>query len=310
MVFALPHVMCFNKLFGEETGVVDPAAVDVADVDGSVGTGGEVDGAAPFVGTAEELRSVAGACCFQARSVRLDFVASDELARGIRNKDVVAQFGHELSAIDAEAGAGGVGAGVGIRGGVGDLQRINAGLSAGRGDVLMHLCDAGMWIAQHGLVRHDGEHEGVAVRAVEMVAPVVERAAILAFAAGGRDLAGAGIPFEIAAGDVDDVSWLVGRIDLACIKAVVEVNTAVGSPTRGTDLELSVLGIEAVDERFDFISLAVAIGVLQKKNLRAGGGDQSAIVWEESLHVVHVIGKSDSLVHASVPIFISEQLDA
>ena len=310
MVFALPHVMCFNKFFGEETGVVNPAAVDVADVDGSVWPGGEVDGAAPFVGTAEELRPVADACCFQARSVRLDFVASDKLAGGIGNKDVVAQLGHELSAIHAEAGAGGVGAGVGIRGGVGDLQRINAGLSAGCGDVLMHLRDAGMWIAQHGLVRHDGEHERVAVRAVEMVAPVVKRAAILAFAAGGRDLAGARVPFEIAAGDVDDVSGLVGGIDLTCIKAVVEVDATVDSPARSTDLELSMLGIEAVDERFDFISLAIAIGVLQKKNLRAGGGDESAVVREESLHVVHVIGKSDGLVHAPVPIFICEQLDA
>jgi hypothetical protein len=56
----------------------------------------------------------------------------------------------------------------------------------------MHLRDAGVRIPQHGLVRHDGEHERVAVRAVEVVAIVVKSTAVLAFAAGGRDLAGAG----------------------------------------------------------------------------------------------------------------------
>ncbi len=61
MVFALAHVVGFDELLGEEAGVVDPAAVDVADVDGAVGAGGEVHGAAPFVAAAEEFRAVADA---------------------------------------------------------------------------------------------------------------------------------------------------------------------------------------------------------------------------------------------------------
>ena len=102
-----------------------------------------------------------------------------------------------MAAIDAEAAAGGVGAGMRVSGGVGDLQRIDAGLRAGRGDVFMHLRDASVRIPQHGLVRHDGEHERVAVRAVEMMAVVVECAAVLTFAAGGGEFASAWVPFEI-----------------------------------------------------------------------------------------------------------------
>ena len=50
--------MRFDKLLWKEAGVVDPAAVDVADVDGAVGAGGEVHGAAPFVAAAEEFGAV------------------------------------------------------------------------------------------------------------------------------------------------------------------------------------------------------------------------------------------------------------
>lgn len=203
MILALAHVVCFDELLGEESRVVDPAAVDVADVDGTVGAGGEVHGAAPFVAAAEEFRAITDTGGFEAGTVGLDLVAGDELAGGIGDEDVVFEFGHQVAAIDAEAAARGVGAGVGIGGGVGDLQRIHTSLRAGRGDVFMHLRDASVRIPQHGLVGHDGEHERVAVRAVEMMAVVVERAAVLAFAASGRDLASLGVPFEIRAADVD-----------------------------------------------------------------------------------------------------------
>ncbi len=121
MVFALAHVVGFDELLGEEAGVVDPAAVDVADVDGAVGAGGEVHGAAPFVAAAEELGAITDPRGFERGAVRLDLVAGDELAGGIGDEDVVFEFGHQVAAIDAEATAGGVRASVRIGGGVGDL---------------------------------------------------------------------------------------------------------------------------------------------------------------------------------------------
>ncbi len=310
MILALAHVVCFDELLGEESRVVDPAAVDVADVDGTVGAGGEVHGATPFVAAAEELGAVADTRGFEGSTVGLDLVAGDELAGGIGDEDVVFEFGHQVTAIDAKAAAGGVGAGVGIGGGVSDLQRIDACLRTGRGDVFMYLRDAGARIPQHGLVRHDGEHERVAVRAVEMMAVVVEGTAVLAFAAGGGDLAGLGVPFEIRAGDADDLGGCIGGINLAGIEAVVEMHAAIRPPTRGADLELAVLRIEAADEGLDEVGLVVAVGVFEEENLAAGGGDEAAVVGEEALHVVHVVGKGHRLVHAAVAILIGEELDA
>ena len=310
VVFALAHVVGFDELLGEEAGVVDPAAVDVADVDRAVGAGGEVHGAAPFVAAAEELRAVADAGGFEGCTVGFDFVAGDELAGGIGDEDVVFELGHQVAAIDAEAAARGVRSSVGIGGGVGDLQRIDAGVSAGRGDVFMHLRDASMRIPQHDLVGHDGEHERVAVRAVEVMAVVVERAAVLAFAAGGRDLAGLGVPFEIGAGDADDLRGRIGGINLAGIEAVVEMHTAIRPPTRGADLELAVFRIEAADEGLDEVGFVVAVGVFEEEDLAASGGDEAAVVGEQALHVVHVVGKGHGLVHAAVAVLIGEELDA
>ena len=310
MVFALAHVVGFDELFGEEAGVVDPAAVDVADVDRSVGAGGEVHGAAPFVAAAEEFRAVADTRGFERGTVRLDLVAGDELAGGIGHEDVVYEFGHQVAAIDAEAAAGGVRAGVSIGGSVGDLQRIHAGFRAGCGDVFMHLRDAGVRIPQHGLVRHDGEHERVAVRAVEVVAVVVERAAVLAFAAGRGDLAGLGVPFEIGAGNADDLGRCIGGIDFFRVEAVVEMHAAIRTPARRGDLELAMLGIEAADERLDEVGLVVAVGVFEEENLAARGGDEAAVVREQALHVVHVVGKGHGLVHAAVAVLVGEELDA
>ena len=89
LVLPLAHVMAFDERLGEEARVVDPAAVNVADVDRAIGAGGEVHRAAPFVAAAEELGAVADACGFQARAVGRDLVARDELAGGIGDEDVV-----------------------------------------------------------------------------------------------------------------------------------------------------------------------------------------------------------------------------
>ena len=215
-----------------------------------------------------------------------------------------------MAAIDAEAAAGGVGPCVRIGGGVGDLQRIDACLRAGRGDVFMHLRDASVRIPQHGLVGHDGEHEWVAVRAVEMMAVVVERAAVLAFATGRRNLVRAWIPFEIRARDIHDFGRSIGGIDFLRFEAVVEMHAAIGAPTRGADLELAVLGIEAADEGLDEVGLVVAVGVFEEENLAARGGDEAAVVREQALHVVHVVGKGHGLVHAAIAVLVGEELDA
>ncbi len=215
-----------------------------------------------------------------------------------------------MAAIDAEAAAGGVRASMGIGGGVGDLQRIDSCLRAGRSDVFMHLRDAGVRIPQHGLVRHDGKHERVAVRAVKMMAVVVESAAVLAFAAGGRDLAGLGVPFEVGAGDADDLRGGIGGINFPRVEAVVEMHAAIRTPARSADLKLAVLRIEAADEGLDEVGFVVAVGVFEEENLAACGGDEAAIVRQQALHIVHVVGKGHGFVHAAVAVLIGEELDA
>ncbi len=198
----------------------------------------------------------------------------------------------------------------------------------------MHLRDAGVRIPQHGLVGHDGEHERVAIRAVEVVAVVVERAAVLAFAAGGCDLAGLGVPFEVGTGDgyrgrwrMDDRGWRlsacgliylpssifhlrIGWVYFTGIEAVVEMHAAIGTPARRTDLKLAMLGIETADERLDEVGFVVAVGVFEEENLAARGGDEAAVVREQALHVVHVVGKGHGFVHAAVAVLVSEELNA
>lgn len=88
------------------------------------------------------------------------------------------------------------------------------------------------------------------------------------------------------------------------------MHAAIGTPARGADLELAVLGIEAADEGLDEVGLVVAVGVFEKEDLAARGGDEAAVVGEQALHVVHVVGKGHGLVHAAIAVFIREELDA
>ncbi len=310
LILALPHVMRFHKLLREEARVIDPAAVDVADVNRAIRPRGKIHGAAPFIAAAEKLRAFAHTRGLQARTIRLHLVPRDQLTRGIRHKHIVPQLRHQRPAIHPQPGARGVRPRMRIRRGVRDLQWEHARLGTERSDVLVVLRDARMRIARHGLVGHDGEHQRIAVRAVEVVAVVVERAAILALAAGDRDLIRARIPFEIAAGNVHHVLRFVGGIDLTRIQSVVEMHTAVQPPARRAHLKLRMLRIEALDERPRLVRLAIAVRVLEKENLRACGGDQPAVIRQQSLHVVHVIRKGHRLVHAPVAIFIGEQLNA
>ena len=100
-----------------------------------------------------------------------------------------------------------------------------------------------------------------------MVAPVIKGTAILPFAAGGGDRVGARVPLEIAAGDVHDIGGLVGGIDLTRIETIVEMHAAIEPPARRADLKLRMLGIEAFDQRTDFVGDVVAIGVLEEEHL-------------------------------------------
>ena len=290
--------------------MVDPAAIDVTNIDGTLRARGEIDGAAPFIAAAEELGAVTHARGFERGSVGLDLVTSDQLPGRVRHKDIVLQLGHEVAPIDAQAGTSGVCPGMGVRRGVRDLERIHPRGRARRGDVFMHLCDASMRVFQHRLIGHDGKHEGVAIRAVEVVTKIIERAAVLPLASSRRDGSGLRVPFEIGAGYTDDLVRSISGVDLFGVKAIVEMHTTIRSPPRRTDLKLTVLGIETFDERFDHVRFAVAIGVLQKQNLRARGGDEPAIVWQQALHVVEVVRKHEALVHAPIPIFVNELRDA
>ena len=71
-----------------------------------------------------------------------------------------------------------------------------------------------------------------------------------------------------------------------------------------------MLGIEAADEGLDEVGLVVAVGVFEEENLAARGGDEAAVVGEQALHVVHVVGKGHRLVHAAVAVLVGEELDA
>ena len=309
-MLAFPQVVGFYKFLRKEPGVIDITTIHVADVNGAVWAGGEVHGARPFVGAAEPFGALAHAGGFQGGSVGLDFEAGDELPGGIADEDIVFQFGHEVAPVDAESAAGGVGAGVGIGSGVGDAQGIDAGGGSGDGNVLVSFFNARMGIADHGLPGHDREHDRIAVGAKKLVPPVVEGSAILAQAGGGFNFPGARIPPEIMAGHLHDALRGICRINFRGLQTIVKVHPVVRTPAWRTDLELAVVGVEAFDERLAYIRFAIAIGVFQKQDLRARGGDQAILEGKQSLHVIEMIREGHRPVHAAISIIIDELLDA
>src|SRR5688572_30088558 len=89
-----------------------------------------------------------------------------------------------------------------VRRGVRDGERIDLGLRAEGGDVFPALRDAGVRIADHGLVRHHREHRGISIGAKKMTTPVVKAASELSEAGTRLQFLQVRVPSQVATGKV------------------------------------------------------------------------------------------------------------
>ena len=282
--------------------MIDEAAIHVADVEGAVGAGADLDGSAPLVARDEEVALFADALGGEARAIGNEAVSRDELCRGITDEDLTSEPGHQISAIEPDAAGGGVGAGVGGGGGVAEGDGIDWG--TGRLDVLVAHGDAGEWIPLHGREGHHGEHDGIAVAAREVTVVVVERAAELSDSGDGLDFSAAGIVAEVEPGDVGGFVRLVAGVDLLAIEPVAEPDVVVEPVAGAGDLELVVTGFVEGEERFPHIGDVVGVGVFEKENRGARRGEESALHRQEPLDVIEPGGPGHGFVHDPVAIFV------
>ena len=99
------------------------------------------------------------------------------------------------------------------------------------------------------------------------------------------------------------------RRDLARAVAMGRVNPAIETPAQVIDHRVGVAVAEAGVELGALVRDLVAIGVLQKPNVRRGGGDHAVLMKHETGGQLQLVGKDMFLVHAPVAIRICQDAD-
>ena len=113
--------MGLRKRFGEEAGVINEPAVDVAEIEATVGAVAQVDRSAPFVARNDKVSFVPDSLRPEAGPVFDQAGPGDELGGGFADKEIPLQIGDGIPPVNGESAGGGVSAGVGYGSGVAQL---------------------------------------------------------------------------------------------------------------------------------------------------------------------------------------------
>ena len=198
-----------------------------------------------------------------------------------------------------------MGAGMGYRGGVTEVDRPDPG--SGCLDVLVTQGDPRKGIPFHRLQRHHREHGGIAIAAEKPPSPIVQRTPELSSSGQGGHGLFPGIVTEIQAGKSQLVVRLIHGVDLLAVEPVVEIDRIVQPPAWTGDLELVVARLVTDVERSDLVGTIVAIGVSEKEDGGAGSRENSIPQRQQSLNVVEFIRPGDRFIHATIAVMVFQQ---
>ena len=182
---------------------------------------------------------------------------------------------------------------------------------AGRGDVLHGVGEGEVRVALQVARVQDDVLEGVAVRADELAAEVIEREAELADAGPRLDFQCVGVKAGVAAREVNHAAFgMLGAGDLAGDEAAGDVDVAVEAERGMAHAELrGAGGSEAGEEDASYVRATVAVRVLEVKNVRCAGDDEAAAPAHEAVREGEAGGELGALVVGPVAVGVLQHGD-
>jgi hypothetical protein len=306
---------------GEILRMLDGRAVHVGDVQGAVGTLGEVDGAKGVVRGTEDFVGAGEATGGEGGAGRDELIEVDEIGGGIAAEDAAVEAGRKVATgPEEDAAGGGESAGVGIGGGlVGADGEQGCGTAAGGEprvvDPFWAILENPGW-SEEGM--SDGGRPGkdeVAylnpVVTAETPSEVVDVLAELRGAIDGLVFAGIRIDAEIATeieGRILGATWAG---DPTSGQAGGEVYPAIGTEEGTIDAELGgLVGGEPGEDHLADLGVAIAVGVLEPEEIGGAGDEETAAPGEETVGEGKVGGEVGAMVPVAAAGGIGEAGDA
>ena len=317
--------------FRRQTGrVFDHFTVDVDDREAAIGTVGVRGRSEPDIGRGDEFFAFVRAFGDEAHAIGFEHFAMDDVATDIAHERLADVLrAKRIAAIDCRAGGSGEVTGRtsaaldGTDHGSGHTQsraddsprldRTDAkhlGLRTIGGDTDPRSGAREIRVPRGVTIFVHCQLDVVAVRAMELAAPVVEAHAMLGAAGFRPQVEQLGVERKIASVQNDSGCVLdVRPLDRSAHRPGGTVNAVVESPVEAVDQPLHVRAAEPGEHGFADIGLAVAIGILEIVNIGSRADEDAAVVAAKRRGPGELFGEQAGAVVLAVGVGVFEPAD-